>query len=293
MRSLSNKSTLHVCESHNHGVDFTSGLKGLDGQFSQQVFDARGKQKENSTGRVALSAPRLFRWEYVKPYPQLIVADGDHIWIYDPDMEQVTVRQQSLEEQNSPLAMLIDIGQMERQFKVTEGGQGQGLAWLELMPRKPDEAPFDRARLYLRRLYKRASRNRFYDAEQKYGSYVGLQESLADRNIYSNDILRAYSKDELQEAGRMIEPERDTLFAYNGLYLLATRYLATDTSRYYLVVTVAALMTAAALNRDRFFGKDAFTTVLIMPIALPGIVTGIALLVAGVIGGVRVKAETS
>lgn len=90
---------------------------------------------------------------------------------------------------------------------------------------------FFAARLYLRRLYKRASRNRFYDAGQKYGSFVGLQESLADRNVYSNDILRSYSKEELQEAGRMIEPERDKLFAYNGLYLLATRYLATDTSR--------------------------------------------------------------
>lgn len=87
------------------------------------------------------------------------------------------------------------------------------------------------ARLYLRRLYKRASKNRFYDATLKYGSYVGLQESLADRNVYSIDILKAYSKDELDEAGQMIEPERDTLFAYNGLYLLATRYLATDHSR--------------------------------------------------------------
>ncbi len=86
------------------------------------------------------------------------------------------------------------------------------------------------ARLYLRRLYKRASKNRFYDAALKYGSYVGLQESLADRNVYSIDILKAYSKEELEEAGRMIEPERDTLFAYNGLYLLATRYLATDAS---------------------------------------------------------------
>lgn len=46
------------------------------------------------------------------------------------------------------------------------------------------------ARIYLRRLYKRASRNRFYDVSLKYGSYVGLQESLADRGIYSNDILR-------------------------------------------------------------------------------------------------------
>ncbi len=87
------------------------------------------------------------------------------------------------------------------------------------------------ARLYLHRLYKRASRNRFYDAEQKYGSYVGLQESLADRNVYSNDILKSYSKEELIEAGKMIDPECDKLFAYNGLYLLATRYLATDTSR--------------------------------------------------------------
>src|SRR5690606_6844190 len=87
------------------------------------------------------------------------------------------------------------------------------------------------ARLYLHRLYKRAGRNRFYDVEQKYGSYVGLQESLADRTVYSNDILRAYSKEELQEAGRMIDPGRDLLFNYNGLYLLATRYPATDTSR--------------------------------------------------------------
>ena len=75
------------------------------------------------------------------------MADGDHIWIYDPDMEQVTVRQQSLEEQNSPLAMLIDPAEMERQFVTQDGGKGQGLEWLELTPRKPEEAPFDRARL--------------------------------------------------------------------------------------------------------------------------------------------------
>ncbi|MCW0389600.1 ribonucleoside-diphosphate reductase subunit alpha [Xanthomonas sacchari] len=87
------------------------------------------------------------------------------------------------------------------------------------------------ARLYLDRLYKRASKNRFYDAGEKYGSYVGLQESLADRGVYSIDILKNYSKDELAEAGRMIDSERDKLFAYNGLYLLATRYLATDNSR--------------------------------------------------------------
>ncbi|MBC1798804.1 ribonucleoside-diphosphate reductase subunit alpha [Listeria booriae] len=87
------------------------------------------------------------------------------------------------------------------------------------------------ARLYLNKLYKKASKNRFYNDDDKYGSYVGLQESLGERGIYSGSILKNYSKDELIQAGQMIEPERDKLFTYNGLYLLATRYLATDQAR--------------------------------------------------------------
>ena len=87
---------------------FTTGLKGLDGQFTQQVHDASGKLKESSSGRVALSVPRLFRWEYTKPYPQLIVADGSKVWVYEPDLEQATVRGQGEEEQNSPLTALIN-----------------------------------------------------------------------------------------------------------------------------------------------------------------------------------------
>jgi outer membrane lipoprotein carrier protein len=126
---------------------FSKDIQGLSANFSQRVFSSDGVLKESSSGTVQLQAPRQFRWEYLKPFPQLLVADGDHIWIYDPDMEQVTVRQQSLEEQNSPLAMLIDPAEMQRQFVAKEGGKGQGLEWLDLTPRKPDEAPFDRARL--------------------------------------------------------------------------------------------------------------------------------------------------
>lgn len=126
---------------------FSKDVKGLSARFEQRVYDPNGGLNETSVGSVQLQAPRQFRWEYEKPFPQLLVADGDHIWIYDPDMEQVTVRQQSLEEQNSPLAMLIDPGELERQFKVSEGGKGQGLHWLLLVPKKPEDAPFDRARL--------------------------------------------------------------------------------------------------------------------------------------------------
>lgn len=127
---------------------FSSGLKGLDGQFSQQVFDARGKVKETSSGRVALSAPRLFRWEYVRPHPQLIVADGSKVWVYEPDLQQATVRPQGEEEQNSPLTALINPALLERQYDVSEEAAARdGLQWLSLSPKVDTEASFQYAAL--------------------------------------------------------------------------------------------------------------------------------------------------
>lgn len=126
---------------------FTKGLKGLDGQFTQRVFDAQGKLKETSSGQVALSAPRLFRWEYVKPYPQLIVADGKKVWIYDPDLAQVSVRPQGVEEQSNPLAALINPAKLDAMFTVKENGISGGLEWLTLSPKKADESSFRSARL--------------------------------------------------------------------------------------------------------------------------------------------------
>lgn len=126
---------------------FSRNLRGLQGSFDQRVYDPNGRQSDHSTGSVALSAPRQFRWQYLKPSPQLIVADGDQVWLYDPDLEQVTVRPQSLAEQDSPLAVLIDPTELDRSYKVTEDGAAGGLGWLSLVPRKGDDAPFQKARL--------------------------------------------------------------------------------------------------------------------------------------------------
>lgn len=127
---------------------FTKGLKGLDGRFTQQVFDSRGKLKETSSGRVALSAPRQFRWEYVKPYPQIVVADGKTVWIYEPDLQQVTKRPQGAEEQNSPLAALVNPSRLDGQFVVKEAGATAGLQWLTLTPKgDPAAAGFRTAKL--------------------------------------------------------------------------------------------------------------------------------------------------
>jgi len=126
---------------------FTHGLKGLQGGFAQTVYDANGGKKEQSSGRVSLSTPRLFRWEYVKPYPQLIVADGKTVWVYDPDLQQVTRRAQGAAEENSPLAALIDPGRLDKDYTVTEGANEAGLDWLTLTPRAKDDASFQSARL--------------------------------------------------------------------------------------------------------------------------------------------------
>ncbi|MEA9913753.1 outer membrane lipoprotein chaperone LolA [Xanthomonas campestris pv. raphani] len=127
---------------------FTLGLKGLDGQFSQKVTDANGRAKETSSGRVALSVPRLFRWEYAKPYKQLIVADGKKVWVFDPDLEQVSVRVQGTEEQNSPLTALIDPARLDKQYDVSEeAAERDGLQWLSLTPKVDTEASFQMASL--------------------------------------------------------------------------------------------------------------------------------------------------
>ena len=126
---------------------FTRDLKGLRADFTQQVYDPNGKLKETSSGVVALSAPRLFRWEYTKPYEQLIVADGERVWVYDPDLEQATRRPQGAAEQGSPLAALIDPGRLDRDYIVEEAGSDDGLEWLVVKPRQADGAGFSSARL--------------------------------------------------------------------------------------------------------------------------------------------------
>jgi outer membrane lipoprotein carrier protein len=111
------------------------------------VFDANGKKKESSTGRVAMSAPRHFRWEYAKPFEQLIVADGKTVWVYDPDLKQVTRRPQGAAEGNSPLAALIDPAKLDKDYLVADAGSDDGLEWLTLTPRDKDNASFESARM--------------------------------------------------------------------------------------------------------------------------------------------------
>ena len=129
---------------------FSSGLESLHAGFEQRVISSDGSIQDSSSGQVWLSQPRLFRWEYGGDFPELVVADGSRILIYDEMLEQVTVRDQSGMELDSPLMLLTNPGRLDEQFEVREVGEAEdGIQLLELRARTM-ETEFERILLGLR-----------------------------------------------------------------------------------------------------------------------------------------------
>jgi outer membrane lipoprotein carrier protein len=125
---------------------FSANLQSVRADWTQTVTAANGDIGEEARGTLALEAPRQFRWEALEPYRQLIVADGQKVWVYDPDLLQVTVRDQGAAEAHSPLTVLTDLSQLDRDFVASESGERDGLAWLKLVSRAP-EPEFEYAEL--------------------------------------------------------------------------------------------------------------------------------------------------
>ena len=90
--------------------------------------------------------PGRFRWVYAKPVDQLIVGDGERVWIYDRDLSQVTVRKLSRALGSTPAALLAGDADIERAFALSDAGMRDGLEWLEARP-KEAEAGFERVRM--------------------------------------------------------------------------------------------------------------------------------------------------
>jgi len=114
--------------------------------FEQRVYDREKKLVQQSKGSFAFLRPGRFRWTYAQPYPQLIVGDGARVWIYDEDLNQVTVRAMARALGSTPAALLAGAADVERAFELSDAGQRDGLEWLEAKPRER-EAGFERIRL--------------------------------------------------------------------------------------------------------------------------------------------------
>lgn len=121
---------------------FVSSTKAAKGEFTQQLIKgAEGAQpNKNSSGSFVFARPGKFIWIYQKPYEQVLQADGEKLYIYDKDLNQVTSKKLGDALSASPAAILFGNNDVEKNFNVKEIGLKDGLEWLELTPKQSDSS---------------------------------------------------------------------------------------------------------------------------------------------------------
>lgn len=111
-------------------------LNTFEAEFEQTLYDANAQPQSTSTGFMKLKRPARFIWEYLTPQPQLIVADGEKIWLYDEDLEQVTVNNIDDRINGTPLQLLMGTVPLSDGFSIETLGQADGIDWFGLTPRQ-------------------------------------------------------------------------------------------------------------------------------------------------------------
>lgn len=125
---------------------FLNDTRSYKADFEQAVIGRNGRKPQESSGTLAIQRPGKLRWEVVKPYPQLVVGDGEKIWIHDPELQQVTVRKAGQALGGSPAALLAGSNELEKNFTLREAGEADGLAWVEAVPKVADSG-FEKVRI--------------------------------------------------------------------------------------------------------------------------------------------------
>jgi len=134
---------------HAAGLDqlktFLATTKSAKGVFTQTVIAKSGRKPQQSAGVFVLQRPGKFRWSYEKPYKQLLVSDGDTLWSYDPELNQVAVRRLGKALGSSPAALLAG-RDLEQNFVLKEGAAADGIEYVEARP-KGGDASFERVKI--------------------------------------------------------------------------------------------------------------------------------------------------
>ncbi|MCP5221479.1 MAG: outer membrane lipoprotein chaperone LolA [Zoogloeaceae bacterium] len=119
---------------------FVQQTERAQGQFVQSVYRQNGGRGEQSDGSFAFERPGKFRWEYTKPYPQLLVGDGKKLWVYDPELQQVTVKTLDDALGATPAAILAGKDELDKNFTLEDGGRMNELDWAVATPRATDSS---------------------------------------------------------------------------------------------------------------------------------------------------------
>lgn len=119
-------------------TSFLADLRSLKSVFQQTLYDEQSNQLEDSKGTLFLQRPDRFRWDYEQPYAQEIVADGERVWMYDSELEQVTVRKLDEAVGATPALLLSSERPVEESFVVEDLGDENDLEWVGLKPRSAE-----------------------------------------------------------------------------------------------------------------------------------------------------------
>jgi outer membrane lipoprotein carrier protein len=125
---------------------FLESTRTVRADFTQTVIARNGRQAQVSSGVMMFSRPGKFRWQIEKPYSQLLLGDGEKVWIHDPDLRQVTVRKAGTALGGTPASLLAGDTQIEKSFSLREAGERDGLEWIEAIPKVQDSG-FEKVRL--------------------------------------------------------------------------------------------------------------------------------------------------
>ncbi|MCW5622993.1 MAG: outer membrane lipoprotein chaperone LolA [Burkholderiales bacterium] len=125
---------------------FVAQTQSARANFTQNVLDEAGKSVQSAQGQLSFFRPGKFRWEYRKPYEQLIIGDGERLWVYDKELEQVTVKKLDGALGSSPAALLAGSNEIEVHYNLNATGVKGGLDWLEAYP-KADDTLFEKVRM--------------------------------------------------------------------------------------------------------------------------------------------------
>lgn len=117
---------------------FTRSIDTFSADFQQTLYDEDSEPLQSSKGTVILKRPGRFVWRYTEPAAQEIVADGRRIWLYDRELEQVTVNAIDERLAGTPLVLLMGDAPLTEAFDVEALGEEQGVQWLELTPKSVD-----------------------------------------------------------------------------------------------------------------------------------------------------------
>lgn len=138
---------------HAGGIDrlkaFVAGARTAEADFVQTVSDRQGRITQQVSGKMAFSRPGRFRWDYTAPYEQVIVGDGSRLWLYDVDLDQVSVKPLGDVVAGTPAALLAGDNALDKYFVLKDAGVAGGLEWLEAVPRTADTT-FERIRMGFR-----------------------------------------------------------------------------------------------------------------------------------------------